>query len=148
MQEGELVVKLLSTRDLNGNYIVMLTKNGLIKRTPGDSFTKIRKTGIRGITFKEDCPDIRNSRVIDVIDELKDYGVEVEIYDPHADSNEVKHEYNIDLIDTPGNDYNAVVLAVKHKVFDNLDWRSIKNESTVVFDVKAGLEKGIVSERL
>jgi UDP-N-acetyl-D-galactosamine dehydrogenase len=103
---------------------------------------------ILGITFKENCPDIRNSRVIDVIDELKDYGVKLEVYDPHADSEEVMHEYNLDLIDSPGNGYNAVVLAVKHKEFEKLDWSSIKNESTVVFDVKAGLEKEIVSERL
>ena len=101
-----------------------------------------------GITFKEDCPDIRNSRVIDVIDELKDYGVVVEVYDPHADHEEVKDEYDIDLVDSPGNGYNAVVLAVKHKEFDNLDWSSIKNGNTVVFDVKAGLDEEIVSERL
>ena len=103
---------------------------------------------VLGITFKENCPDIRNSRVIDVIDELKDYGVVVEVYDPHADSEEVKHEYDTDLIDSPGSDYNAVVLAVKHKEFDNLDWRSIKNDATVVFDVKGGLKKEVVSERL
>ena len=117
----------------------LLTKKGTVQGA---------KILILGITFKEDCPDIRNSRVIDVIDELKDYGVRLEVYDPHADSEEVKDEYNIDLIDAPGQDYNAIVLAVKHKEFDNLDWSGIKNETTVVFDVKAGLEKEIVSERL
>jgi UDP-N-acetyl-D-glucosamine/UDP-N-acetyl-D-galactosamine dehydrogenase len=103
---------------------------------------------ILGITFKENCPDIRNSRVIDVIEELKDYGVKVEVYDPHADTVEVKHEYDLDLLDTPGNGYNAVVLAVKHQEFNDLDWSAIKHESTVVFDVKSGLAEDIASERL
>jgi len=103
---------------------------------------------ILGITFKEDCPDIRNSRVIDVIQELQDYGVAIEVYDPHADQEEVKREYDIDLADAPGGGYSAVVLAVKHKEFDDLDWSTIKNGDTVVFDVKAGLEGGIATERL
>ena len=103
---------------------------------------------ILGITFKEDCPDIRNSRVIDVIHELLDYGVKVEVYDPHADKKEVKEEYGLDLLAAPGNDYNAIVLAVKHLAFDSIDWAKIKDENTVVFDVKAGLAKAVVSERL
>jgi len=103
---------------------------------------------ILGITFKEDCPDIRNSRVIDVIHELLDYGVKVEVYDPHADKKEVKEEYGLDLLAAPGNDYNAIVLAVKHQAFDSIDWAKIKDENTVVFDVKSGLAKAVVSERL
>jgi len=103
---------------------------------------------ILGITFKEDCPDIRNSRVIDVITELKEYGASVDVYDPHADHEEVKHEYGINLLDKPSNGYSAVVLAVKHKEFDNLDWASLKSDDTVVFDVKAGLDKELISERL
>ncbi|MEN8248425.1 MAG: nucleotide sugar dehydrogenase [Bacteroidota bacterium] len=103
---------------------------------------------VLGITFKEDCPDIRNSRVIDVIEELTDYGVKVEVYDPHADKEEVREEYGLDLLDQPEGDYSAIVLAVKHKAFESLDWAQLKNSHTVVFDVKAGLESGIASERL
>jgi UDP-N-acetyl-D-glucosamine/UDP-N-acetyl-D-galactosamine dehydrogenase len=138
---------ILAGRRINdgmGAYIAnrvmkLLTKNGSAQNA---------KILMLGITFKEDCPDIRNSRVIDVIEELKDYGVKVDVYDPHADNAEVKHEYNIDLLDTPGNNYNAIVLAVKHEEFNKLDWSSLKNEKTVVFDVKAGLDEDIVSERL
>ena len=138
---------ILAGRRINdgmGAYIAnrvmkLLTKKGSAQNA---------KILILGITFKEDCPDIRNSRVIDVIEELKDYGVALEVYDPHADKAEVKDEYGIDLVDAPGTDYSAVVLAVKHKAFENLDWSSIKGESTAVFDVKSGLEKNIISERL
>jgi UDP-N-acetyl-D-galactosamine dehydrogenase len=117
----------------------LLTKNGSAQNA---------KILMLGITFKEDCPDIRNSRVIDVITELQDYGVKVEVYDPQADKEEVKKEYSIDLLDDPSNGYDAVVLAVKHREFEDLDWSKIKNNSTVVFDVKAGLDGDIVSDRL
>lgn len=118
----------------------LLTKKGVAQ----DS-----KILVLGITFKEDCPDIRNSRVIDVVEELSDYGVKVEVYDPHADKVEVKEEYGLDLLDQPGNDYNAIVLAVKHKLFDEeLEWDELRKGNTVIFDVKAGLDKANVSERL
>jgi UDP-N-acetyl-D-galactosamine dehydrogenase len=103
---------------------------------------------VLGITFKEDCPDIRNSRVIDVINELKDFGVQVDVHDPNADNEEVKNEYGIELLDQPAETYEAVVLAVKHKAFESLDWSVIKDDSTVVFDVKGGLDAGLVTERL
>ena len=102
---------ILAGRRINdgmGAYIAnrvmkLLTKNGSAQNA---------RILMLGITFKEDCPDIRNSRVIDVINELQDYGVKVEVYDPHANKEEVKLEYGIDLLDDPGNGYNAVVLAV------------------------------------
>ena len=103
---------------------------------------------ILGITFKENCPDIRNSRVIDVIRELKDFGVQVDVYDPNADKKEVKAEYDLDLIDDPNKVYDAIVLAVNHENFKSLDWSVIKSEDTVVFDVKGGLAKSLVKERL
>ncbi len=103
---------------------------------------------ILGITFKENCPDIRNSRVIDVIRELKDFGVQVDVYDPNADKKEVKAEYDLDLIDDPNKVYDAIVLAVNHENFRSLDWSVIKSEDTVVFDVKGGLAKSLVKERL
>ena len=103
---------------------------------------------VLGITFKEDCPDIRNSRVIDVINELQDYGVDVNIYDPHADPAEVMEEYNLELIPELGSGYDAIVLAVKHKEFESIDWASLKDNNTVIFDVKAGVDRSLVSERL
>jgi len=103
---------------------------------------------VLGITFKEDCPDIRNSKVIDVINELKEFGSHVEVYDPNADKQEVKNEYNIELLNEPNEDYDAIVYAVKHKIFDLLNWSTLKSKGTVVFDVKGGLDNTIVEERL
>lgn len=103
---------------------------------------------VLGVTFKEDCPDIRNSRVVDVIHELKSFGTRVDIYDPHADSHEVKHEYGLTTISSPQKKYDAVVLAVGHKEFRDLDWNNIRHEKTVVYDVKGFLDQSIVTARL
>jgi UDP-N-acetyl-D-galactosamine dehydrogenase len=96
------------------------------------------KVLVLGITFKENCPDIRNSRVIDVIRELQNFGCNVDIYDPWADSEEVKREYNLELIDNEElnmDNYNAIVLAVAHNEFKSLN---IKTDDTkVVYDIKS-----------
>lgn len=103
---------------------------------------------ILGITFKENCPDIRNSRVIDVIKEFHDYSCNVEIYDPWADADEVKHEYNVDLVIKPGTGYHAIVLAVAHEEFRNINLEILGNGNTVVYDIKGILNKELVDERL
>lgn len=103
---------------------------------------------VLGITFKENCPDIRNSKVVDVIRELQSFGTNVEVYDPQADAQEVHHEYNLSLIDQPTKKYNAIVLAVSHNDFKSLDWNKIKDTKTVVFDVKGLLDKSIATARL
>jgi UDP-N-acetyl-D-galactosamine dehydrogenase len=101
-----------------------------------------------GLTFKEDCPDIRNSKVVDVISELKTFGMQVDVYDPHADPEEVHHEYGLSLISSLNRAYNAIILAVGHKVFHELPWHMIRTTSTVVYDVKGFLDKGKVTARL
>ena len=106
------------------------------------------KALILGITFKEDCPDIRNSKVPDIYNELQNYGLQVDIYDPNAIKQEVKHEFNIDLIDQP-NSYNAIILAVSHNEFKNLDLSSLKSKTgAVVYDIKSFLDKKSVDGRL
>lgn len=96
------------------------------------------KVLILGITFKENCPDIRNSRVIDVVKELKEFGCNVDVYDPWADKNEVLREYNLNLIENLNlNNYDAVVLAVAHDEFKNLDF---SNLNAVTFDIKGILQ--------
>ena len=106
------------------------------------------KALILGITFKEDCPDIRNSKVPDIYTELKNYGLQVDIYDPNAIKQEVKHEFNIDLIDQP-NSYDAIILAVSHNEFKNLDLSSLKSKNgAVVYDIKSFLDKKSVDGRL
>ena len=102
---------------------------------------------ILGITFKENCPDIRNSRVIDIIQELKEFGVNIEVYDPWADENEVKKEYGIDLIENIDLDnYQAVILAVAHNKFKQLNLSS--NKQQVLFDIKSIVDKCDVDGRL
>lgn len=101
-----------------------------------------------GITFKENCPDIRNSKVVDVIRELQSFGTTVEVYDPQADAEEVKHEYGLSLISKPNRKYHAIVLAVSHEEFKSLDWNSIKEPNSVVYDVKGFLKKSSVTARL
>lgn len=104
---------------------------------------------ILGVTFKENCPDVRNTKVVDVYKELNEYGVNVDIYDPWADSAEVKHEYNLDLIsDLEGKKYDAIVVAVSHNEFLTMDFSKVRNDQSIIFDLKACLDRSLVDARL
>ncbi|HQQ95926.1 MAG TPA: Vi polysaccharide biosynthesis UDP-N-acetylglucosamine C-6 dehydrogenase TviB [Cyclobacteriaceae bacterium] len=103
---------------------------------------------VLGLTFKENCPDIRNSKVVDVINELKSYGVEVDVYDPHADAAEVLHEYGLKLMPAINKKYHVVVLAVSHQDFENVDLDRISLEKCVVYDIKGFYPKNKVTARL
>jgi len=106
------------------------------------------KALILGITFKENCPDIRNSKVPDIYEELKSFGMEVDVCDPYAQKEEVKHEYNIELTANLGS-YDAIILAVSHKEFLALDVKGLKkDQASVIFDIKAILDPSIVDSRL
>lgn len=108
------------------------------------------KVLILGFTFKEDCPDVRNTRVIDIYKELKTFDMDVDVYDPWANPSEVSHEYGIEILSkdqTPDlTSYSAIILAVSHKKFNNLSIQ--KSPSQVVFDVKGYLDKSLVDSRL
>jgi UDP-N-acetyl-D-galactosamine dehydrogenase len=106
------------------------------------------KVLVKGITFKENCPDIRNSRVIDVIKELETYHVQVSVNDPWANADEVKDEYGVTLIDKLENDYDAVILAVAHKEFKELDIKSITHDNSVIYDIKCVLDPKQIDGRL
>jgi UDP-N-acetyl-D-galactosamine dehydrogenase len=103
-----------------------------------------------GITFKENCPDIRNTRAIDIYHELKTYGMEVDIYDPWASAAEVTHEYGIEILAKypDGNGYGAIILAVAHNEFQKIDMVSHKENGTIIYDVKGILPKELVDARL
>lgn len=102
-----------------------------------------------GITFKENCPDVRNTKVVDVIRSLKDYGMRVTVFDPWADKDEVKHEYGLELItELPDSKFDAIVQAVSHKEFAHIDLNKISAENAVVFDVKGTLDRSVVQGRL
>jgi UDP-N-acetyl-D-galactosamine dehydrogenase len=106
------------------------------------------KVLILGFTFKEDCPDVRNTRVIDIYHELRNFDINVDVYDPWANPEEVMHEYGITVVnEMPSEKYSAAILAVAHKEFANLDIRAIV-DTGVVFDVKGVLPKDQVDARL
>ena len=98
---------------------------------------------VLGITFKENCPDVRNTRVIDIITDLQEYGAKVSVYDPQADAHLVKEEYGIELLPSIENQkFEAIVLAVAHRDFEKLDLEKLKNDAAVVYDVKGFLKEG------
>lgn len=105
---------------------------------------------ILGITFKENCPDVRNTKVVDIHKELVQFGLNVDVWDPWANGEEVKHEYGINTMSNLVVDkkYDVVLLAVGHDEFIKLDFEDIKKDPCVVFDVKAILEKDNVDSRL
>ena len=93
-----------------------------------------------GITFKENCPDVRNTKVVDVVKQLEDFGVKVTIYDPWVNADEVEHEYGLKaLTELPNQKFDSIVQAVSHKEFDALDLGALKNNNAVVYDVKGVL---------
>jgi UDP-N-acetyl-D-galactosamine dehydrogenase len=107
------------------------------------------KALILGVTFKEDCPDIRNSRVIDIYTELKQFALSVDVYDPHADCQEVDKEYGIKLTNELNKQYDAIVLAVSHKEFLSFDFKKLRNgHDTVIFDIKSFLDRNLIDARL
>jgi len=101
-----------------------------------------------GITFKENCPDIRNTRAIDIHRELDAYEVDLEVYDPWANAEEVKHEYKLNLISKPSGHYDAIILAVSHNQFLEMNIEELKSESGIIYDVKSILPKDSVDGRL
>ena len=106
---------------------------------------------VLGITFKEDCPDIRNSRAIDIIRELQSFSVNVDVFDPWAMEEEVHEEYQLDLIKKEkeiSNKYDAVILAVAHKEFKKLDLNKFLKANHIKFDVKSVLDKDLTDSRL
>ncbi|MFN7258456.1 MAG: Vi polysaccharide biosynthesis UDP-N-acetylglucosamine C-6 dehydrogenase TviB [Cyclobacteriaceae bacterium] len=139
---------ILAGRRINDNMGTHIASRVIKLMTQHDLPIKNSKVLVLGITFKENCPDIRNSRAIDVIRELQSFGADVEVYDPHASSDEVEHEYGILLIDKLDMRYSAIVLAVSHQEFKKIDWTIIRNDHTIVYDVKGFLDRSQISARL
>ena len=104
---------------------------------------------ILGFTFKENCPDVRNTKVIDIYRALKEYNVNVTVYDPWANPDIVRHEYGIEVTnELPADKFDTAILAVAHRKFEGLDVLSLLKDRHVVFDVKAFLDRKIVDGRL
>ncbi|WP_233883728.1 nucleotide sugar dehydrogenase [Tenacibaculum piscium] len=140
---------ILSGRRLNdsmGNHIASEVVKLMISK---DVKVKKAEILILGITFKENCPDIRNTKVIDVYHALKSYGVQVDIYDPWAKTEEVLSEYDFELTNNLyEKKYDAVVLAVSHHQFKEIDLLQLKKENSVVYDVKNFLPQNLTDKTL
>ena len=139
---------ILSGRRINDNMGIYIANRVIKLMAQNDLPIKGANVLVLGITFKENCPDIRNSRVVDVVRELQSFGTEVDIYDPLADAGEVRQEYSLELTQSLKKKYHAIVLGVGHQVFGELDWKSIRFEKSVVYDVKGILDKGQITARL
>ena len=133
--------------DTMGEYIANRVVKCMIKK---DVPVKNAEVLVLGFTFKENCPDVRNTKVGDVVRVFKDYGINVSVYDPWARAEEVRDEYGIELTGSlsKGRKYDVIVLAVAHKEFLELDIPSLVSENHVVYDVKGCLNPEWVDDRL
>jgi len=136
----EIILAGRRMNDSMGDYVASEVIKTMIQK---DIKIKGAEILILGITFKENCPDVRNTKVVDVIAALKEYSTNITVFDPWANPEEVQHEYGLDSIKgVPQQKYDAIVLTVAHKEFDNLNFDLLKKETSVVYDVKNSLSKG------
>lgn len=146
---GVLPRVMSNARRLNdgmGDYVANQTIRCMNKK---GVVVKDSKILILGITFKENCPDIRNTKVVDIYHTMSEYTNNITVYDPWADKVHIKHEYGIDVMNEhPNQKFDAIILAVAHKEFLTLDVRSLLSENGVVYDVKGVLPREIVDARL
>jgi UDP-N-acetyl-D-galactosamine dehydrogenase len=146
---GVLPRVMASARNLNdgmGAYVAEQTIKCMNKK---GVLVKDARILILGFTFKENCPDIRNTKVVDIYHTLEEYTSNITIYDPLASTEQVSHEYGIEVKnDIPQEKYDAVILAVAHNEFRNLDIASLLNDNGVVYDVKGVLDRSITDARL
>ena len=140
---------ILAGRRLNdgmGNYVASEIVKCMIKKDVPVNGANIL---VLGITFKENCPDVRNTKAVDLISSLKDYGSNITIHDPWANEQEVFQEYGLKSLKTmPNQKFDAVVLAVSHDKFKSIDFQSLKNNNAVVYDVKNFIDDTFVDGRL
>ena len=140
---------ILSGRKVNDNMGSFVGQKLINKFKEKKIKLKNSKVLILGITYKENCPDIRNSKIPDIISYLNDHGMLVEVYDPHASIKEVKKEFKVELVKSIKDKiYEGIILAVAHDKFLDLDIKEIKNKHSVVFDIKAFLNQELVDIRL
>ncbi|TQI70400.1 UDP-N-acetyl-D-galactosamine dehydrogenase [Gramella sp. Hel_I_59] len=133
----EIILAGRRMNDSMGQYVASELVKLMLKN---DIKVKASKILVLGITFKENCPDVRNTKVVDVIKSLKEYGMEITIYDPLASPSEVKHEYGLEIVKTlPKSKFDAILLTVAHKEFLELNFEDLKEPTSVVYDVKGVL---------
>ena len=142
----EIILAGRRLNDTMGKYVAGEVVKLMVKK---DIKVKGAKVLMLGITFKENCPDIRNTKAIDVFEELLTYNTEVDVYDPWASKEEVKEEYGIDVFnELPTQRYDTIILTVAHEEFNNMNITDIGKEKSVLYDVKGFFEKEVVDSRL
>jgi UDP-N-acetyl-D-galactosamine dehydrogenase len=141
---------ILSGRHVNNSIAPFIANKVLKLMIHKDHKIKSSNVLILGVTFKENCPDIRNTKVIDIYRELCEFGANVDIFDPWASASEVKHEYGVDIINKldETKNYAAIVLAVAHDEFKDIDFEKYFKGGTVIFDAKAVVDRRWVDGRL
>lgn len=140
----EIILAGRRMNDSMGKYVAEQVIKAMIKKNIQINGAKVL---MLGVTFKENCPDVRNTKIVDVISALEDFGVKVSTFDPWANPSEVQHEYGITSTQQlPNGKYDAIIFGVAHKDFKNLDIETLKTSSTVVYDVKGVFEN--VDKRL
>jgi len=135
----EIILAGRRMNDSMGGYVASEVIKTMIQK---DIKIKNAEILILGITFKENCPDVRNTKAVDVITALKQYGVNVTIYDPWANEKEVLHEYNlVSVKELPKDKFDTIVLTVAHNEFKNIDLSMFKKENAIIYDVKGILDE-------
>jgi UDP-N-acetyl-D-galactosamine dehydrogenase len=130
----EIILAGRRMNDSMGSYVATEVVKSMIQK---DIKIKGANILVLGITFKENCPDVRNTKAVDVIAALKEYNTNITIYDPWANIDEVKHEYGLDAVNQiPNNKFDAIVLTVAHNEFTDLDLDLLKKDNSIVYDVK------------
>ncbi len=130
-----------------GKYIATELIKQMVLR---DIKIKDAKILILGFTFKENCPDVRNTKVIDIFNELATYNTNLTVYEPIADCDEVKEEYGISIVDKFENGvyFDAIILAVAHNEFYDIDLKKIRKENSIIYDIKGFYDNEMVDYRL
>ena len=142
---------ILAGRRINDSMGSYVASEIVKKMVQNDIPVKGAKTLLLGFTFKENCPDVRNTRVIDIYQDLVEFGLNVTVYDPWMDLDEVNQEYDIQLsdsMDTFQNKYSLIVLAVSHNEFLKIDFTEIRETKSILFDIKGFLPKNLIDARL
>ena len=142
----EIILAGRRMNDSMGGYVASEVIKTMIQK---DIKIKGAEILILGITFKENCPDVRNTKVVDVIAALKEYNTNITIYDPWANADEVKHEYGLDSVkEIPNEKFDSIVITVSHDNFKDIDLLSLKKENSIIYDVKNFFKNNLIDKNL
>ncbi|AXT18590.1 nucleotide sugar dehydrogenase [Flavobacteriaceae bacterium AU392] len=139
---------ILAGRRLNDSMGEYVATQVLKLMAQNNISTKSAKILMLGITFKENCPDIRNTKAVDVYNFLKSFNMNVSVYDPWASNEEVRHQYGFEMINELNETFDAIVHVVAHDIFQELEFSKLKKENSIIYDVKGTLNNELVNKRL